>query len=178
MAILLFNFKLVHVPANTHWGLDGLSRHRLAPGEEEDDNPEDWVDQALLLGVWVISWPNATSQTQGTAAYSLSLKDHGDIDPVNTWRPQHNRQLPARYHTGELIPSTTPRIHAPQATDIEMDKCDTECIDYGNMPITPSTTSNSDEDNGKDSMPTKFSSSDKANKADQEMEQIRQYLIT
>ena len=54
-AILLFNFKLVHVHAEKHKGPDGLSRRELVPGEEEDDNSEDWIDSALSLGTWVVS---------------------------------------------------------------------------------------------------------------------------
>ena len=55
-AILLFDFKLVHVPADKHKGPDGLSRHEPAlEDDEEDDDPEDWVDNALALGVWVVS---------------------------------------------------------------------------------------------------------------------------
>jgi len=48
--ILLFNFKLIHVPANKHKGPDRLSRREPAPGEEETDDPKDWVDTALALG--------------------------------------------------------------------------------------------------------------------------------
>ena len=53
-AILLFNFKLVHVPADKHQGPDGLSRHEPVPGEDEDDsNPEDWVNNILSLSIWI-----------------------------------------------------------------------------------------------------------------------------
>ena len=57
-AILLFDFKfkLAHVPADKHKGPDDLSRREPAPGEEEDDDPEDWVDNALSLSLWVVSW--------------------------------------------------------------------------------------------------------------------------
>jgi len=54
-AILLFNFKLVHIPAEKHHGPDGLSRREPADGEEEDDL-EEWIDQALSLGVWLSTW--------------------------------------------------------------------------------------------------------------------------
>src|SRR6266850_5159197 len=37
--ILLFDFKLVHVPAEKHCSPDGLSRRGPAPGEEEEDDP-------------------------------------------------------------------------------------------------------------------------------------------
>ncbi len=52
-AIKLFNFKLVHVPAEKHAGPDGLSQHELIPGEDDDNgNPETWVDKVLSLGIW------------------------------------------------------------------------------------------------------------------------------
>ena len=46
-AILMFDFKLVHVPASKHKGPDSLSRREPAPGEGEHNDPEDWVDSAL-----------------------------------------------------------------------------------------------------------------------------------
>jgi len=58
-AIRLFDFKLVHVPADKHLGADGLSRREPIPGEDEDDDPEEWVDNILSLGIWVDSWQRA-----------------------------------------------------------------------------------------------------------------------
>jgi hypothetical protein len=46
-AILLFDFELVHVPADRHTGADGLSRRPQAPGDEPPgdlDELEDWID--------------------------------------------------------------------------------------------------------------------------------------
>jgi hypothetical protein len=45
--ILLFNFKLVHVPAIHHTAADGLS-HRLPAPEDppETDDFEDWIDDS------------------------------------------------------------------------------------------------------------------------------------
>ena len=55
-AIRLFDFKLVHVPAEKHLGADGLSRREPIPGEDyEDEDAEDWVDKILSLGIWVDS---------------------------------------------------------------------------------------------------------------------------
>ena len=42
--VLLFTFKLVHVPGIRH-GVDGLSRRRPFPGEELEEDDEDWVDR-------------------------------------------------------------------------------------------------------------------------------------
>ena len=56
-AILLFDFKIVHVPADKHCGPDGLSQWPPLEGEdEEEEDPEDWVDEMLGLGIWVASW--------------------------------------------------------------------------------------------------------------------------
>jgi len=55
-AIQLFDFKLVHVPADKHKGPDGLSRRKPVLGEDEDDDPDDWIDSALSLSTWVVSW--------------------------------------------------------------------------------------------------------------------------
>jgi len=56
MAIQLFDFKLVHVPADKHKGPNRLSRCKPVSGEDEDDDPDDWIDSALSLGTWVVSW--------------------------------------------------------------------------------------------------------------------------
>src|SRR5712671_4554529 len=73
-AILLFTFKLKHIPANKHHGPDGLSHCEPSPDDDDDDgNPEDWIDRALALGVWVESW--LTSQT--SQVLTLLLFDHG-----------------------------------------------------------------------------------------------------
>ncbi|KIK22991.1 hypothetical protein PISMIDRAFT_11249 [Pisolithus microcarpus 441] len=45
--ILLFEFELIHVPAEQHKGLDGLSRQPRANEDlDEDDDYEDWIDKA------------------------------------------------------------------------------------------------------------------------------------
>lgn len=45
--ILLFDFALVHVPADRHTGADGLSRRPRAPEDPDDpDDHEDWIDLA------------------------------------------------------------------------------------------------------------------------------------
>jgi hypothetical protein len=82
-AILLFNFKLVHIPADKHKGPDRLSRHEPALGEDEDDDLEDWVDAALALGIWVGSWLSTFStdmQCTDTLVLSLEVSDDDDKD--------------------------------------------------------------------------------------------------
>jgi transposase InsO family protein len=57
-AILLFDFKLVHIPAEKHEGPDGLSRREPIPGE---DDAEEWVDDVLALGLWLDTWTERRS---------------------------------------------------------------------------------------------------------------------
>jgi len=58
-AILLFSFKLVHVPGKEHGGPyggpDGLSR-RKAPDGDIEEREDGWVDEILGLGMWANSW--------------------------------------------------------------------------------------------------------------------------
>jgi hypothetical protein len=48
------------------------------PGEEEDDNPEDWIDNALALGIWIVSWSDSVhANTSCAAAFNISLGEDG-----------------------------------------------------------------------------------------------------
>jgi hypothetical protein len=68
-AILLFNFKLVHILAEKHRRPDGLSWREPADSEDEhEDDPEEWIDRTLALGVWVVSWLEAALTNDRTAA--------------------------------------------------------------------------------------------------------------
>src|SRR3984893_6030185 len=51
--ILLFDFDLVHIPADKHTGADGLSRRRAADGEEDTDSEdhEDWIDRSYVFAM-------------------------------------------------------------------------------------------------------------------------------
>ena len=74
-AILLFDFELMHIPANKHQGPDGLSRRKPADGEEdEDDDPEAWIDQALCLSIWEATWLS-TYQMQQRSTWLLGAED-------------------------------------------------------------------------------------------------------
>jgi hypothetical protein len=55
-AILLFNFKLVHIPAVKHYRPNGLSYCKPVEGEEEKVDPEEWIDKVLSLRIWVLTW--------------------------------------------------------------------------------------------------------------------------
>jgi hypothetical protein len=60
-AILLFDFDLVHVPADKHTGADGLSRRPHAPSDPPTDDPEeleDWIDTNAGLFLELSSPPS------------------------------------------------------------------------------------------------------------------------
>jgi len=94
-AILLFNFKLVHIPVEKHRGPDGLSRREPVDGEDDDkDNPEDWIDRTLALGIWVVSWLDAALTNDSTAAWTLEAR--------NEPPPRRSSRLLAKAHAGPI----------------------------------------------------------------------------
>lgn len=55
--ILLFDFKLRHVPGRSHAPADGLSRRPRAPEDPEDeDDIDDWIDSAYAFAIEVMNW--------------------------------------------------------------------------------------------------------------------------
>ena len=85
-AIKLFDFKLVHVPAETHLGPDGLSRREPIPGEDNDEgDPEDWVDEVLALGIWANTKPRKHHPT--ACVFETEV---GGIPPQSQADPQSN----------------------------------------------------------------------------------------
>ena len=81
VAILLFDFKLVHVPADKHQGPDGLSRCEHVEGEDdEEDDPEEWIDKTLGLSIWTSSTSAKLTLLIGNASVSVlsSGIDHSD----------------------------------------------------------------------------------------------------
>jgi hypothetical protein len=75
MAILLFDFKLIHIPANKYKGPDGLSQHEPMDGEEDkDDDPKAWIDHILSLSIWEVTWLH-TYPTQQCSTWLLGAED-------------------------------------------------------------------------------------------------------
>ena len=80
-AIHLFDFKLVHIPALKHLGPNGLSRHEPAEGKDEDNDPEEWIDHTLSLGLWVTTWTDIVLSKQSFfSAQVLSANSMGVTD--------------------------------------------------------------------------------------------------
>jgi hypothetical protein len=76
-AILLFDFTLVHVPADKHQGPDGLSRREPVEGEDdEEDDPEEWIDNTLSLGVWTATWANKLRALGNPPSLTLTIEAH------------------------------------------------------------------------------------------------------
>lgn len=46
-AIKLYDFQLIHVPAAKHVAVDGLSRRKRAPEDEEEEDAEEWLDEMV-----------------------------------------------------------------------------------------------------------------------------------
>jgi len=84
-AILLFDFKLVHVPVEKHHGPDGLSRCEPADGESEDNDPEDWIDATLSLGLWGVSLTHADHADQAATVWTLAAELPADTAISNTY---------------------------------------------------------------------------------------------
>ena len=88
-AILLFDFELVHIPANKHIGADGLSRCPHASGDpvlEDSDELDDWIDTnaGFLIELSTLWSPldlapplSSFSDLRGPSALSLSLGTRG-----------------------------------------------------------------------------------------------------
>ena len=79
-AILLFDFKLKHVPGSKHVGPDGLSWRRRSPDDEEvDETPEeieDWLDDVVSCGVWIAN----TVQQEGSCLVLKVMMGNEDTE--------------------------------------------------------------------------------------------------
>jgi len=84
-AILLFNFKLVHAPAEKHHGPDGLSWHEPADSKSKDNDPEDWIDATLSLRLWGVSLTHADHADQAAAVWTLAAELPADTAIGNTY---------------------------------------------------------------------------------------------
>jgi hypothetical protein len=74
-AILLFDFELIHVPAEKHTGADGLSRRPSDPKDEEPDDSEeleDWIDSNAGF---FIETTSPSSSYDPSPPYSLCLNE-------------------------------------------------------------------------------------------------------
>jgi hypothetical protein len=70
--VLLFDFRLVHVPATAHGAADGLSRRPPAPEDpQEPDDSDDWIDDSYGFFMELVNYrPVPTSPMPTAACYS------------------------------------------------------------------------------------------------------------
>ena len=75
--ILLFTFRLVHVPATHHTGADGLS-HRPSSKDDpaESDNFKDWLDNAYSFSVSLLNDHVSLPGNSAHFSRSLPTNDH------------------------------------------------------------------------------------------------------
>src|SRR5271168_4507506 len=83
-AILLFSFKLKHVPGAKHIGPDGLSRRRRSVDDEEiDETPEeieDWLDDVVSCGVWIA---NTVQQEDHCFVLKVAVRSEDAKEMIN-----------------------------------------------------------------------------------------------
>ena len=84
--ILLFDFEILHVPANKHTAPDGLSRRPPAPDDPPwDDDHEDWVDEYGAFAIELINrqapWDSPRSVSPFSPSLALPHNNSADAAP-------------------------------------------------------------------------------------------------
>jgi transposase InsO family protein len=123
--ILLFDFELVHVPADKHRGPDALSRKELAEDEEMEKEDDSWLDDIpLYIPVQYPQWiknlslftrlisasPERTIQTFKECLYEPDTPTMAQVYPVKT--SEQEKTLADIYHF--LQTTRTPQFQTPQ----------------------------------------------------------------
>ena len=106
-AILLFDFELVHIPADKHTGADGLSRRPHAPEDPEPDDPdelEDWIDTNAGFFISINSPPSRFDSVPPIPLFAESR-----ISPIE-------RKTPSAPDPVSLSPSSS-RSSSPEPDD-------------------------------------------------------------
>ena len=75
--ILLFTFRLVHVPTTHHMGADGLSRRPSSEDNPaENDDFEDWLDNAYSFSVSLLNDHISLPGNSAHFSRNLPTNDH------------------------------------------------------------------------------------------------------
>ena len=86
--ILLFNFKLRHVPAKDHVSADGLSRRPRSPEDpDEDDDVEEWIDQAYAFSIECLN-----AYVEDVRTKPSHKNDNGETFSIHMDRPSNAKQ--------------------------------------------------------------------------------------
>jgi hypothetical protein len=56
--IALFDYVMNHVPAQSHVGVDGLSRQRRTPKDSEDEDTEEYLDNFMGSALFISPPPS------------------------------------------------------------------------------------------------------------------------
>lgn len=78
--ILLFEFELIHVPAERHKGPDGLSRRPRADEDpDEEDDYEDWIDEAGAFAIEALNPQRGGKPESYFGQWGSSRPTYGDV---------------------------------------------------------------------------------------------------
>ena len=97
--ILLFSFKLKHVPGSKHLGPDGLSCRKRAPGDDEDlldemvDDVEEWLDEVLGCTIWIMQGFTEGTISPLALTAAFTTPDHTLALPVDDHTTQRDIEL-------------------------------------------------------------------------------------
>ena len=82
--ILMFHFKLIHVPAEKHKGPDALSRRPLAEGEVAEDDDDSWLDNIALLSLIPNRKfpPFPIHESHSPASYAITISQTTKNSPI------------------------------------------------------------------------------------------------
>lgn len=93
--ILLFDFELIHVPAERHKGPDALSRRELADDEEVESDDDTWLDNIALYS----QTSSKQSLTKLDHLCSYALLSPQDQVLADIFKFLTTLQLPSKYET-------------------------------------------------------------------------------
>jgi len=74
--ITLFDYVMNHVPAQSHAGVDGLSRRRRTPKDSEEEDAEEYLDK--FMGIALLDHPSLSS---------ISLTNFLSSESLHAFRP-------------------------------------------------------------------------------------------
>jgi len=82
--ILMFTFKLIHVPAEKHKGSDALSRRPLAEGETTENDDDLWFDNIALLSLIPNHYfpPFSIHESHSPASYAITILRTDTNSPI------------------------------------------------------------------------------------------------
>lgn len=113
--ILLFEFELIHVPAERHKGPDGLSRRPRA-GEDpiEDDEYEDWIDEVGAFAIEALNPQRGAKPETYFEQWGSNRPIHGSLFEEREW----TKGMPRGMVATQVVSSQNER--ADTSPDVEI----------------------------------------------------------